>query len=98
MIGLITNINPKPMSTKNKPGIHLFKGGLTGPKGEVNTWWYWNIVASNGRIIARSSETYTRKSGAVKSIKTAAKIFWDNTNQYMYYDHSKKDSPLTSYL
>lgn len=84
------------MTTKKqtrKAGIHLYKDN-SGRK----AWWHWHIVASNGRIIARSSETYTRKRGAVKSIKAAAKIFWDNTNQYMFYDHSKPNSPLQSYL
>jgi hypothetical protein len=85
--------------TKNKPGIHLHKTSRRVSELGISQWeYYWNIIASNGREIARSSETYTRKAGAVKSIKTAAKIFWDNTNQYMYYDHSKKESPLKSYL
>jgi uncharacterized protein YegP (UPF0339 family) len=86
---------------KNKPGIHLFKerSGVT-EMGE-NTWHYfWHIVARNGRIIARSSETYSRKSVAVKSIKIAGQAFWDvtNPNWNFYYDHSKKDSPLQTYL
>jgi uncharacterized protein YegP (UPF0339 family) len=64
----------------------------------VKPVFWWVIIAKNGNIVGRSWRSYTRKAGAVKSIKTAAKIFWDNTNQYMYYDHSKKDSPLQSYL
>lgn len=92
--------------TKNKPGIHLHKSGMTGPNGKSATWYWWHIVARNGRIIARSSETYSRKSGAVKSIRIVANIF---INQFKYsslkgcpvgsyYDHSKPDSPLQSYL
>jgi hypothetical protein len=55
--------------------------------------WYWHIVARNGRIIARSSETYTRKGNAVKSIKVAAKIFDPLVSNelgafHMYHDHS----------
>jgi len=86
--------------TKNKPGIHLFKS--THYTGGVDYEWHWHIVAKNGRIIARSSETYTRKSGAVKSIKVALSIFQDSLSiggvYKAYYDHSKKDSPLQSYL
>lgn len=85
--------------TKNKPGIHLFetkwKHVLTGKPD-----YYWHIVSRNGRIIARSSETYTRKSGAKKSIIAAATIFLGAKPYSLieYYDHSKKDSPLQSYL
>lgn len=64
--------------------------------------YYWHIVARNGRIIAKSSETYTRKLGAVKSIKVAAGIFQDSLTlkgiYKAYYDHSKPDSSLQSYL
>jgi hypothetical protein len=65
--------------------------------GDVIIEYYWHITARNGRIIARSSETYSRKSGAVKSIKTAAQIFrYDHPASY--YDHSKPDLPIQSYL
>jgi uncharacterized protein YegP (UPF0339 family) len=83
--------------TKNKQGIHLYKQhGWAQGKPE----WYWHIVSKNGRIIARSSETYTRKSSAVKSILVAAEIFLGGKPYELipYYDHSKKDSPLISYL
>jgi hypothetical protein len=87
-------------NTKNKPGIHLHK--TEHYTGGVEVTWYWNIIASNGREIARSSETYTRKAGAVKSIKVAARIFMDSLNApdvyKAYYDHSKPDCPLQSYL
>jgi len=87
--------------TKNKPGIHLIEDFAASVDGTI-LCYYWHIVASNGRIIARSSETYTRKSGAVKSIRTAAKIFQDSICEAgtykAYYDHSKPDSPLQSYL
>jgi len=82
--------------TKNKPGIHLFR--IDHYTGGVDYTWYWHIVARNGRIIARSSETYTRKSGAVKSIATAAMIFAPEAINNLYYDHSKKYSPVQSYL
>lgn len=89
--------------TKNKPGIHLYKDyEYQAGKSMPVYYWYWHIVSKNGRIIARSSETYSRKSGAVRSIKTAAKIFQDSICEAgtykAYYDHSKKDSPLQSYL
>lgn len=84
------------LKTKNKPGIHLFATDYklidTG-KPE----FYGHIVARNGRIIARSSETYTRKSGAVKSIRVAAEIF-RYKHTVSFYDHSKPDSPLTPYV
>jgi uncharacterized protein YegP (UPF0339 family) len=81
--------------TKNKPGIHLLR--TKSIYGDLNGQYYWHIVSKNGRIIARSSETYTRKSGAVKSIKTTLFIF-GQVSQGMYFDHSKKDSELKSYL
>lgn len=81
--------------TKNKPGIHLMKTKYPDTKGRI--CFFWHIVAHNGRIIARSNETYAWKSGAVKSIKVAAEIFrYDHPASY--YDHSKQDSPLKSYL
>jgi uncharacterized protein YegP (UPF0339 family) len=89
--------------TKNKPGIHLLKttGGFSAASPDRKPEYFWHIVSKNGRIIARSSETYTRKSGAVKSINVAANLFYaqtSSTGRPAYYDHSKKDSPLQSYL
>jgi len=86
------------MSTKNKPGIHLYQTMVkkkVGARYQVKVEYYWHIVASNGRIIARSSETYSSKAGAAKSIKVAYDILF---SEGMYYDHSKKDSTLQSYL
>jgi hypothetical protein len=88
--------------TKNKPGIHLHKTSRRVSELGINQWeYYWNIIASNGRIIARSSQTYSRKAGAVKSIKVVASLFYfqfQDNGKPAYYDHSKKDSPLQSYL
>jgi hypothetical protein len=86
--------------TKLKPGIHLYKttGGFSPSSPDRKPQWHWHIVARNGRIIARSSETYTRKGNAVKSIATAAMIFAPDAINNLYYDHSKPDSPLQSYL
>lgn len=88
--------------TNNKPGTHLHKTTIKRKIGAKFQYWdeyYWNIIASNGREIARSSETYTRKANAVKSIKTAARVFCPvgGLNPY-YYDHSQADSPVKSYL
>jgi uncharacterized protein YegP (UPF0339 family) len=88
--------------TKHRPGIHLFKDNdnVYGRALKLKPEWYWHIVSRNGRIIARSSETYTRKGNAVKSIKIAGQAFWEitNPNCYYYYDHSKPDTPFQSYL
>jgi uncharacterized protein YegP (UPF0339 family) len=94
------------MIAKNKPGIHLHKTTVTLSEAQmgIKPEFYWHIVARNGRIIARSSETYTRKSGAVKSIKVASEIFRREHEKpgyiltHAYYDHSKPNSPLQSYL
>ncbi len=40
--------------------FELFKG--------VNNQWYFNLVATNGKVIA-SSEGYTQKRGALKGIR-----------------------------
>lgn len=83
--------------TKNKPGIHLMKRVVYVEELKKNkSWYYWHITASNGRIIARSSEVYTRKPGAVKSMLIAAGAFHGFVIDY--YDHSKPNSPLQSYL
>lgn len=87
------------MPKTKKPGIHLYR--TEHYTGSVDYTWHWHIVSKNGRIIARSSETYTRKSGAVKSIKIVAQLFYfqfQDNGRLGYYDHSKKDSPLISYL
>jgi len=87
--------------TKNKPGVHLYKNNdnMYGRALKLKPEWYWHIVASNGRIIARSSETYSRKSAAVKSIKIAAKLFDPLVSKELgafrvYYDHSKKEDVI----
>jgi len=90
--------------TNNKPGIHLLeaKGVVIHRKPKTYAKeYYWHIVSKNGRIIARSSETYTRKSVAVKSIRIVARLFYFQAKDNGfpgYYDHSKPDSPLQSYL
>lgn len=88
--------------TKNKPGVHLLITSVTYIVSGKKKEYYWHITARNGRIIARSSETYTRKSGAVKSIKVAALAFQDSLTiggvYKAYYDHSKPDCKLQSYL
>lgn len=88
--------------TKNKPGIHLYKTSLKVTSLGENKWeFYWHIVARNGRIIARSSETYTRKHNAVKSIRIAGQAFWEQVageDWNKYYDHSKPNTPLITYL
>lgn len=66
-----------------QPGIHLHK---TKPRtidlGPAE--WYWILIAKNGKTIAKSSETYKRKAGAVKSIRIVASHF---ENNHYYYDH-----------
>jgi uncharacterized protein YegP (UPF0339 family) len=73
-----------------KAGIHLLKTTVTrfkGKTGKGRDEFYWNLVASNGRIIARSSETYTERRGAINSIRVASDVF--RFEYYgKYYDHS----------
>jgi uncharacterized protein YegP (UPF0339 family) len=89
------------MSTKNKPGIHLHSEIRMDSDKHWYVMWQWYIVAKNGNIVGRSWRWYKRKSGAVKSIKVVAAIFYMQTKPSGfpgYYDHSKPDSPLQSYL
>jgi uncharacterized protein YegP (UPF0339 family) len=81
---------------KHKPGIHLHKttGGFSASSPDRKPQYYWNIVASNGRILCHS-ETFIRKGNAVKSMKAAARVFH---NTKMYYDHSKPNLEPQSYL
>jgi uncharacterized protein YegP (UPF0339 family) len=66
------------------PGIHLYRIDVT-KSGKPE--WYWNLIASNGRELARSSETYTSKAGAIKCILSVAMFF--DQNQH-YYDHTTR--------
>lgn len=103
MIGLIMNLKQRPMSkVKNKPGIHLHSDIRMDSDKHWYKMWQWYIVSKNGNIVGRSWRWYKKKSEAIKSIKTAFDIFQDSLNSKMiykaYYDHSKKDSPIQSYL
>lgn len=87
--------------TKNKPGIHLHQTALTimdVARGIKPLFW-WVIIAKNGNIIGRSWRSYTRKSGAVNSIKIVAKLFEPLVSKELgafrvYYDHSKKEDVI----
>lgn len=85
------------MITKNKPGIHLHSDIRMDSDKHWYKMWQWYIVSKNGNIVGRSWRWYKRKSGAVKSMATTLFIFGRHSKG-MYYDHSKKDSPLQSYL
>ena len=69
---------------KNKPGIHLHKSHHWKSR---KPEYYWNFIAKNGRIIARSSEVYSSKRTAIKSIQITADHFEGNQH---YYDHTGK--------
>lgn len=89
------------MSTKIKPGIHLYKKNYFMPakknnRVESKTLWHWHARSKNGRITA-SGETYSRKSIALNSIRSTA-VTLGGPGKFKYYDHSKKDSPLANYL
>lgn len=76
-----------------KAGIHLLKTAIrhkVGGKYQIKEEFYWHLVASNGRIIARSSETYTRKRNAINSIRVAGDVFQFDY-LYKFYDHSGKE-------
>lgn len=90
-----------PFSTF-KPGIHVFKRQFTAsepyrPKRTVYEYW-WNIVTSNGRIIARSSEMYRSKTVCIKSIHIAANILHPVVAGggfgNFYYDHTGKKTVI----
>lgn len=92
-----------PKQPKHKPGIHLFRSrsSIYDKVFETKPEWYWHIVARNGQIIAQCVKPYTRKGNAVKSIKAAANLFYtqiSSTGRPAYYDHSKPDVQLKSYL
>jgi hypothetical protein len=81
---------------KNKPGIHLMKKTVfIKAIGTHKSWYYWHIVATNGRVTA-NNQTYSRKSIALNSIRSTA-ITLGGPGKFKYYDHSKKDSPLVNY-
>lgn len=84
--------------TNRKPGIHLhktkkyrekkIKGTSVNQKSVAYREYYWILIAKNGKTIAKSSETYKRKAGAVKSIAIAADIL---KKHFQYYDHTGKE-------
>lgn len=83
------------MKQNRKPGIHLHK---TKPRTiELGPpEYYWILIAKNGKTIAKSSETYKRKAGAVKSIYVAATIFLGGKPYELipYYDHTLEGTPV----
>lgn len=82
---------PKQKPVKKKKlseGIHLHRTEITAHKKRgVKPQWYWNLIARNGRELARSSETYSSKAAATRSILSVATYF-DN-NQH-YFDHTTR--------
>jgi uncharacterized protein YegP (UPF0339 family) len=72
-----------------EPGIHLYRTNVTktGKSAGIKSEWYWNLITSNGRELARSSETYSSKGGAIKCILSVAMFF--DQNQH-YYDHTTR--------
>lgn len=75
------------MQKQNKmPGFHLYKGSS-------KHVFYWNFRSKNGRIIAKSSEDYNSKQGAIKNIQVIIKLL-DATDLCLYYDHTKCRSLL----
>jgi uncharacterized protein YegP (UPF0339 family) len=83
------------MSTKNKLGIHLYKK-YNYPASGAKSYWFWHTRAANGRITA-NGETYSRKSIALNGIRSTA-VTLGATGKFKYYDHSKPNVPLTSYV
>jgi uncharacterized protein YegP (UPF0339 family) len=84
---------------KHRPGIHLLKGKQTvNIEGELTPciFFYWHTRAKNGRITS-NGETYKTKQGALDGASSAAKTF-GASGRFKYYDHTKPDSPLQSYL
>lgn len=88
-------------------GIHLHTTQILRPgkkgKSKSNTHsskeYYWILIAKNGKTIARSSETYKRKAGAVKSIAIAAKLFASSVGMFggCFIDHTKGGVEFTNY-
>jgi hypothetical protein len=92
----------KTMSTKNKPGVHVFKtekavnNKKTGRFEKYVTYYYWNTIAPNGRLTANGEE-HPRKAKALNSIRSTS-VTLGGPGKFKYYDHSKPNIPLQSYL
>jgi uncharacterized protein YegP (UPF0339 family) len=79
------------VKVNRKPGIHLHKTKASKIYADLSrSEYYWILIAKNGKTIAKSSETYKRKRGAVRSIGIAADIM-TGIKPREYYDHTKKD-------
>ena len=56
------------MKIMRKQESKMVKSKLTIYK-DKNNDWRWTITAKNGKIIAASTEGYTRKRGAIRNLK-----------------------------
>lgn len=74
-----------------KPGIHLHKSLPTIPEAQIGigAQYYWILIASNGKTIARSSETYKTKRATLRSMRISAEIMTGH-KPIEYYDHTRK--------
>ena len=70
------------MKKTTSPGIHLVKS-----KGK----FFWRLMGKNGKELARSSEVYNSKQGAVKGITAAFKVF---AGAYSYSDWTGAVKPV----
>lgn len=83
---------PKQKSNR-QPGIHLHRTALKSVKTGKFCEWYWILIAKNGKTIAKSSETYKRKAGAVKSLQLMSDYFFLNHHYYDHTTRSGQDNP-----
>lgn len=99
------------MKANRQAGIHLHKTKKTIRHGRntksgvpaigplTKEEFYWILIARNGKTIARSSETYKRKAGAVKSIVVSVGILLGSKpyDIITYHDHTLEGSPIKYY-
>lgn len=77
-----------------KPGIHLHKTIPSRIYSDLSkSEWYWILISSNGKTIAKSSETYKRRDSAIKSISIMADMFAADNDGPKCYDHSEGGVP-----
>jgi uncharacterized protein YegP (UPF0339 family) len=56
--------------------------------------WRWRLVAENGRTVADSGESYTRKADVLRAVRTFRGLAWRAPVVYVESDQSRIDRRL----
>jgi len=69
--GIFKQIKNNNMPVKTKPPVPRFE--IVRGKGKAAKEFFWRFISRNGKELARSSETYKRRAGVMRSIKATTR-------------------------